>query len=527
MKCVDRVSENALQCYSKKNFSPSCLLPVYNTSACTEASIFVWDCAMAPLSSCNTGNAIPRQWYIITLETNRCMTYKAMSSSCDCDWFLQSVTTCAVVSSSLLPLTHECFNNMATWIKGTKRFGQHGKVFTLSSLPATGSNGAIPCFHCGPMQLQTNEKKSLLPQHLQQSITTRHLAPSLQTYNNRFKLFLFGCSFLSWLLPHNHDCFGRAAFGHNVNAWTEPVHASFPLQATSVAESATTFCHFKLISFLTNYQFFYKHAKFNDSYFTWGLLAKSLEIIVLWSPQAWWSSDRYKNINPTHAAHNYCTISFIYHCIKHTSLWCNQGHISICHHICWKLPLLLCVLSVCHIRWRVLSTLATVTPKLLPTCHSHIITGINQLWHKKTMWSISTLESAAAAATATTNWKWYILLFGMCKDVRLEVGWLSKFLATRVKRTDVGPVSCVNSDMSTEIEVQWETLSTTLKCTLHIYAQKSSNSSCHITSQHDMLSSPCTLHRKKSCHACRFNRVWHARHVFITGSISASAALTR
>jgi len=59
------------------------------------------------------------------------------------------------------------------------------------------------------------------------------------------------------------------------------------------------------------------------------------------------------------------------------------------------------------------------------------------------------------------------LLFGVGQDVRLEVRRLSKLLAARVERTDVRPVPGVNADVSSQVEVQRETLSTTLECTLH------------------------------------------------------------
>ena len=55
----------------------------------------------------------------------------------------------------------------------------------------------------------------------------------------------------------------------------------------------------------------------------------------------------------------------------------------------------------------------------------------------------------------------------MGEDVRFEVGRLSELLAARVERTHVWPVASVNAYMSSQVEVQRETLPTPLECTLH------------------------------------------------------------
>jgi len=50
--------------------------------------------------------------------------------------------------------------------------------------------------------------------------------------------------------------------------------------------------------------------------------------------------------------------------------------------------------------------------------------------------------------------------------VRLEVGGLSKALAAVVEGADIWPVSRVDANVGTQIEVQGKTLATPLKCAL-------------------------------------------------------------
>lgn len=53
--------------------------------------------------------------------------------------------------------------------------------------------------------------------------------------------------------------------------------------------------------------------------------------------------------------------------------------------------------------------------------------------------------------------------FGVCEDVRLQVGRLGKFFVAAVEGADVRTVSSVNPHMSAEVKVQREALATSLK----------------------------------------------------------------
>lgn len=56
--------------------------------------------------------------------------------------------------------------------------------------------------------------------------------------------------------------------------------------------------------------------------------------------------------------------------------------------------------------------------------------------------------------------------FGMCENVRLEVGRLGKFLIAAVERADVGSVSSVDPHVCAQVEVQRKPFPTALKSTL-------------------------------------------------------------
>ncbi len=58
-------------------------------------------------------------------------------------------------------------------------------------------------------------------------------------------------------------------------------------------------------------------------------------------------------------------------------------------------------------------------------------------------------------------------LLGVREHVRLEVSGLSKPLVAVIKRTHVGSVSSVNTNMGTKVKVQRETFPTTLKSALY------------------------------------------------------------
>lgn len=53
--------------------------------------------------------------------------------------------------------------------------------------------------------------------------------------------------------------------------------------------------------------------------------------------------------------------------------------------------------------------------------------------------------------------------FGVCEDVRLQVGRLGKFFVAAVEGADVRAVSSVNPHMSAQVKVQREALAASLK----------------------------------------------------------------
>lgn len=59
-----------------------------------------------------------------------------------------------------------------------------------------------------------------------------------------------------------------------------------------------------------------------------------------------------------------------------------------------------------------------------------------------------------------------VFSFGVCEDVRLQVGRLSKFFVAAIKRTHVRAVSSVNTHMCAQVKVQREPLATALECAL-------------------------------------------------------------
>ena len=59
-----------------------------------------------------------------------------------------------------------------------------------------------------------------------------------------------------------------------------------------------------------------------------------------------------------------------------------------------------------------------------------------------------------------------VFRFGVCKDVRLEVGRLGELLITAVERADVRPVSSVDPHVSAQVEVQRKPFAAALKGTL-------------------------------------------------------------
>lgn len=58
--------------------------------------------------------------------------------------------------------------------------------------------------------------------------------------------------------------------------------------------------------------------------------------------------------------------------------------------------------------------------------------------------------------------------FGVCEDVRLEVGGLRKLLVAAVEGADVGPVAGVDPHMRAQVKVQGEALPAALEGTLEV-----------------------------------------------------------
>lgn len=56
--------------------------------------------------------------------------------------------------------------------------------------------------------------------------------------------------------------------------------------------------------------------------------------------------------------------------------------------------------------------------------------------------------------------------FGVCEDVRLQVGGLGKFFVAAIKGANIRTVSSVNTHMCAQVKVQGEPLATALKCAL-------------------------------------------------------------
>lgn len=56
--------------------------------------------------------------------------------------------------------------------------------------------------------------------------------------------------------------------------------------------------------------------------------------------------------------------------------------------------------------------------------------------------------------------------FGVCEDVRLQVGWLGKFFVAAIKGAHIRAVSSVNTHVCAQVKVQREPLATALKCAL-------------------------------------------------------------
>lgn len=77
------------------------------------------------------------------------------------------------------------------------------------------------------------------------------------------------------------------------------------------------------------------------------------------------------------------------------------------------------------------------------------------------------LKSSSFPAVSESSSLWETLLvifgFGVCEDVRLQVGRLSKFLVAAIKGTNIRAVAGVNPHMSAQVKVQREAFSTSFK----------------------------------------------------------------
>lgn len=69
-----------------------------------------------------------------------------------------------------------------------------------------------------------------------------------------------------------------------------------------------------------------------------------------------------------------------------------------------------------------------------------------------------------------------VLGFGVCEDVRLEVGGLRKLLVAAVERADVGPVAGVDPHVRAQVEVQREAFSTAFEGTLEAEEERGEES---------------------------------------------------
>ena len=57
-------------------------------------------------------------------------------------------------------------------------------------------------------------------------------------------------------------------------------------------------------------------------------------------------------------------------------------------------------------------------------------------------------------------------LLGMGEHVRLEISGLSKSFVAVVKRTDIWPITGVDTDVGAEVKIQRKALTTAFKCAL-------------------------------------------------------------
>lgn len=62
--------------------------------------------------------------------------------------------------------------------------------------------------------------------------------------------------------------------------------------------------------------------------------------------------------------------------------------------------------------------------------------------------------------------KYNILCFCMSENMWFEICWLCKLLVATIKWTNIRPITGVNSDMCSKVEVQGEPFTTSFKCTL-------------------------------------------------------------
>lgn len=82
---------------------------------------------------------------------------------------------------------------------------------------------------------------------------------------------------------------------------------------------------------------------------------------------------------------------------------------------------------------------------------------------------------AHAAVVQARGHSLVVFCFGVCEDVRLQVGRLRKFFAAAVKGAHVRAVSSVDTNMCAQVKVQREPLATALKRALQTEDKESRN----------------------------------------------------
>lgn len=92
-----------------------------------------------------------------------------------------------------------------------------------------------------------------------------------------------------------------------------------------------------------------------------------------------------------------------------------------------------------------------------------------------------TTAAPAAPHPSPTLPSLVVLGFGVCEDVRLEVGGLSELLVAAVEGADVGPVAGVDPHVRAQVKVQREAFPAAFEGTLEGEEEEESASTVHQT----------------------------------------------